>query len=631
MACGRSPFARETEAETISAILRDEPSWAELPVELQPIVARSLKKDAEERYQTAKDLLRDLKGLQRRLELETDGHSAIEKFGTPRSSDKSSDERTDMRQARQTSNADYFVATVKRHKLTAAVVLAVLLISVITIVLRNYWRQTPIVNTRIESIAVLPLRSLNPEADDVYLGLGVADSIIAKMGQISELTVRPTSAVRKYANQEVDALQAARELKVDAVLDSTFLRVGDQLRVSVNLLRVEDGASLWAERFDERFTDIFAIQDRVSQQVAQRLRLKLNPAEQARLTKRYTSNPEAYNYYAKAMYHFRNISPDLNTRPESDLAVDLFKKAIELDPQYALAHAQLGYAYVRIAVFQEDSDALIEQAKRELAVAERLDPQLAQVHTARYFIAFSQYEDWQVETGIRELRLAQQLDSNVGHSELGDLYVHIGLDKQAAEEYQISLKLDPNDDEIKRAFINQYFITARPDEGLDANKSLFNRGPDLMYYLEKRMLKEAAPLIEEEYQKDPSNVESWVAIKYRALWPALQGRHAEAQAAIPSIVTKARKIRGYHHLTYDIARTYALGSKSEEAVKWLRVTVKEGFPCYPLFARDSYLDPIRNDPGFLQFMAEMKTRWEGYQREFGQEGGARAQAGSRNF
>jgi len=101
------------------------------------------------------------------------------------------------------------------------------------------------------------------------------------------------------------------------------------------------------------------------------------------------------------------------------------------------------------------------------------------------------------------------------------------------------------------------------------------------------------------------------------LWPALQGKHIEAQAAIPSILKKARRNRGYHHLTYDIARTYALGGKSEEALKWLRVTVQEGFPCYPLFARDPSLDLIRETPAFKQFLAEMKRRWEGYQREFG--------------
>jgi tetratricopeptide (TPR) repeat protein len=335
---------------------------------------------------------------------------------------------------------------------------------------------------------------------------------------------------------------------------------------------------------------------------------------QARLTKRNTSNPEAYSYYAKAMYHFYNIGPSLNSRSESDLAVDLFKKAIELDREYALAHAHLGYAFTKIAVFQEDNPALIEQAKQELGIAERLDPQLPEVHLARYFIVFSQYEGWQVEAALRELRLAQQLDPNAGHAELGDLWAHIGLEEKAVEEFELALKLDPNNHEIKNAYVNLYFISARPDEGLEVGKRLSIREPDLWYFLEKRMVKEAESLVEQEYQKDPSSVWKFV---YRVLLLALQGKHQEAQAAVPSILERQRRYRGYHHDTYNIARIYALDGKSEEALKWLRVTVKEGFPCYPLFARDPFLDPIRKDPAFLQFIAEMKTRWEGYQREFG--------------
>jgi eukaryotic-like serine/threonine-protein kinase len=467
------------------------------------------------------------------------------------------------------------------------------------------------VSAQIKSLAVLPFRSLNEQTKEDYLGLEIAADIIAKVSQSRELTVRPTSAVRKYANQGIDALQAARELKVDAVLDSTFLQAGGRLRVSVNLLRVGDGTLLWAENFDEHFTDIFAIQDKVSQQVAQRLRPRLSPAQQARLTKRYTSNPEAYNYYSKALYYFDNIYPDPKTRPESLLAVDLFKKAIELDPQYALAHARLGYAYARIAVFQEDSPALIEQAKQELGIAERLDPQLAEVHEAHYFIEFSQYEGWQVERAIRQLRLAQQLDPDAGHFFLADLYHHIGLEEQAVEEYEFALKIDPNSDRIKNAHVERFFQSARPDEGLEANERLFNRGPDWRYYLEKRMVKEAAPLVE---QMDPGHPYKF---RIQVLLLALQGKHQEAQAAVPSILKKEGRYRGYHHGTYIIARIYALGGKSEEALKWLRVTVKEGFPCYPLFERDSFLDRIRHDPEFIKFMAEMEERWEGYQREFG--------------
>jgi DNA-binding winged helix-turn-helix (wHTH) protein/TolB-like protein/Tfp pilus assembly protein PilF len=477
------------------------------------------------------------------------------------------------------------------------------------------WRKQPKGSPPvIKALAVLPLKSQIREGQDDYLGLGIANEIITKVSQAGVLTVRPTSAIRKYTNQEVDALAAARELQVDAVLDGTYLRVGDQLRITVNLLRVSDGASLWAETFDQHFTDIFAIQDRVSQQVAQRLWLKLSPAEQDGLTKRYTSDPKAYSYYVKAMYHFFNIRPGLNGRSESDLAVDLFKKAIELDPDYALAHAQLGYAYTRIAVFQEDNPRLIDQARKELGTAEKLDPQLAEVHVARYFIAFSQYEGWSVETAIRELRLAQQLDPSVGHPELVDLYAHIGLEKQSVREFNLALQMDPNSEELKNSYINSLFISGRPEVGLEARKKFFNHGPDLRYFLEKRMVKEAELLAKQEYEKDPTAIWKFV---YQAVLLALQGKHGEAQAAVPLILEKERRYRGYHHDTYNIARIYALDGKSAEAIKWMRVTVAEGFQHYPRFERDSFLDRIRDDPAFKQFMAEMKTRWEGYQREFG--------------
>jgi TolB-like protein len=172
-------------------------------------------------------------------------------------------------------------------------------------------------SSRITTLAVLPFRSQVPSSQDDYLGLGMANEIITKISQSGSMTVRPTSAVRKYTTADIDALQAARELQADAVLDGTYLRVGDRLRITVNLLRVSDGASLWAEKFDQEFTDIFGIQDRVSQQVAQRLWSKLSPAQHARLDKRPTSNPLALSYYAKRMYHFYNIGPNSSSRSDA--------------------------------------------------------------------------------------------------------------------------------------------------------------------------------------------------------------------------------------------------------------------------------------------------------------------------
>ena len=497
----------------------------------------------------------------------------------------------------------------------ALVAAALLMAALGGLVVGRLWRGQPKPSgNEIRTLAVLPFRSQIPESQDDYLGLGIANEIITKVSQTGALNVRPTSAVRRYTNQEVDALQAARELQADAVLDGTYLRAGNQLRITVNLLRVTDGTSLWAEKFDQQFTDIFAIQDRVSQQVAQRLWRQLDPTGQERLTKRYTSNPLAYGYYAKGVYHFYNIGPSVSSRSDADLAVDLFKKAIELDPQYALAHSQLGYTYTKIAVFLEDNPTLIEQAKMELGAAEKIDPQLAEVHLARFFIEFSQYEEWSVDKAMRELQLAQQLDPNVGHTQLLDIYSHIGLEEQTTKALEQALKIDPNDEEAKTTYVNALLIAGRPDEALEASKRFFNREPDIRYLIEKRRLEEAEERAEQEYKREPQAVWKFV---YQILLKALRGKHAEAEAGIAEILSKERRYRGYHHDTYNIARIYALGGKSQEALKWLRTTAAEGFPHYPLLARDNFLDPIRDDPSFKRFMEEMKERWEGYLRQFG--------------
>ncbi len=161
------------------------------------------------------------------------------------------------------------------------------------------FRGSPVARRpEIKSLAVLPLKSLSKDANDDYLGLGIADTIIMKVSQNGELTVRPTSAVRKYASQEINSLEAAQQLKVDSVLDGTMQHVGDRLHINLNLLRTQDGASLWSDSFNVNLTDILKMQDEVAQQVATRLRLKLRSQTQIS-----SVNPQAYDFYLRAKYH----------------------------------------------------------------------------------------------------------------------------------------------------------------------------------------------------------------------------------------------------------------------------------------------------------------------------------------
>jgi TolB-like protein len=468
----------------------------------------------------------------------------------------------------------------------------------------------------IKSLAVLPLKSL--DAGENYLGLGIADALIRRINQTGELTVRPTSAVRRYLSEDTDALTAARQLNTDAVLEGSVQRSDDRLRVSVNLLRTSDGVSMWADKFDLQMTDIFTIQDTVSQQLASRLRLRLDPSQRARLTKRLTSSSIAYEFYLKGLYSFdQRLS---NAKPQWDATVDFFKKAIEADPNFALAHAQLAYTYALRAVFVEPTEpAWADKAKEEINRAQTLDPQLAETHLARTQLLFSKYEGYQGGAAVREVLLANQLNPDTGNAELAYLYIHLGLEDLAASALERALQIDPTSEFAKGMKLARYYMGGKYDEYAAQREVNRNLQSETWYFLGIGQLDEAQKAIEEWSAKRP---DFYGLPNKRALLLALKGDSGAAEAAIPSILAKHPvKDPFYHHAAYDIACIYALAGKIDEAVKWLREANETGFQCYPLFERDAYLNRIRQAPAFIQFMTEMKAQNEKYRREFGGGGG----------
>jgi TolB-like protein len=274
---GRLPFEGSNIYQIMAAIVSDQESpplsrySPEVPAELERIVSKALRKNRDQRYQTIKDLLLDLQSLKQQLEFERTHQTRLTK---------------------EDKTAQVSWGQARRKQLLGVLCLLMLLGGAI---LYAWWKQEHALDRpEIKSLAVLPLKSL--DAGENYLGLGIADAAIRRVSQTGGLIVRPTSAVRRYLKEDTDALIAAKQLGVDSVLEGSFQRSDDRLRVSVNLLRSGDGASLWADSFDLRVSDIFTIQDTVAQQVASRLRLQLDASQQAQLTKRYTSNPIAYEF-----------------------------------------------------------------------------------------------------------------------------------------------------------------------------------------------------------------------------------------------------------------------------------------------------------------------------------------------
>jgi len=587
---GHLPFEGSSIYEIMAAILseRDAPPLARytsgVPSELERIVGKALRKNREERYQTIKDLLLDLQSLRQQLVFERTHPTA------------------------PPGDNDSVVVSRRRPRGIVMGIAAGLLFLVSGALGYALWKQAH-GQPAIKSLAVLPLKSL--DAGDNYLGLGIADAEIRRISQTGGVIVRPTSAVRRYLKEDIDALVAAKQLGVDSVMEGSFQRADDRLRVNVNLLRCNDGASLWSDSFDIQMADIFTVQDTVAQRVASRLRLQLDASHEAQLTKRYTSSPVAYEYYLKGVYAFDQL---VDNPAVMETAISLYKKAIEADPGFALAHAQLAYAYANKAVFLDPTQpAWVERANEEIKRAQELDPQLAETHVVRFQLLYSEFEGYQGEAAVRELLLANQLNPNVGHRELAYMYCHLGLEDLAVREYAREMEINPTSSARRDGMLLMYEVQSRYDD-YAADKSVGHDGRvESLYLISKGRFDDAQKAID-DWMKQPNQA---MVPPTKALLLAARGDFPAAEAAIPGILAQhPLKDPLYHHAAYDIACIYAMEGKSREAVKWLRDSAVWGYHLYPRYTRDKFLDRIRQSPEFIQFLADMKAENDKYRREF---------------
>jgi DNA-binding winged helix-turn-helix (wHTH) protein/TolB-like protein/Tfp pilus assembly protein PilF len=466
----------------------------------------------------------------------------------------------------------------------------------------------------IKSLAVLPLRGIDP--NDNYLGFGIADSVIRRISSSGQVTVRPSSAVLHYLNQDADTLSAARELNTDAVLEGNVQRFGDRLRVSVNLLRSADGSSVWNDSFDTQAADIFRVQDAVAEQVADRLKIKLGSVAGS-ATGKYPTDPRAYESYLKGIFMLDQRGFTEDDYPQMMETIDHFKRAIEIDPNYALAHAKLAFSYAWMGLFIRPAESnWADLARQEVARSIELDPNLADPHVANGLLYWSAWGGYKVEASIEELRVAKRLDPNLSSPDLVAIYAHAGLETQAAYELKRSLSIDPTGNAINGVKGILEYLRADPDAWRAAHPQIpvEERGFAIWYYLRKGSLDAAQKMIDEQLSHSPKDYDIYMQ---KALLTALRGNFAKAEEQIPEVLKKVkRNDESYHHATYDSACIYAMAGDPKEAVRWLRETADTGFPNYPLFERDHFLDHIRNAPEFVQFLAEQKTQWERFQKEF---------------
>jgi tetratricopeptide (TPR) repeat protein len=418
--------------------------------------------------------------------------------------------------------------------------------------------------------------------------------------------------VRRYGAADTNALEAARVLAVDAVLDGSIQRSADRLRVSMALLRVSDGRTLWAQTFDTGFADIFAIEDDIAKGVVAQLRPRLNEADRERLAKHFTASPEAYEYYLKGVATFSRIgSAAPNVLGNIHAGTDLLERAVAIDPTYALAYAQLASGYAWRAAIEGDETAAA-RAREALDRADALDPHLAEANVARARLLNSPLGGYQVVPAYEALRAALAINPNVGEYDMGSLLAEAGVIEPALEHLRRAVAIDPTNETARSEIPNAYWYNAMYDEAIAANSALVRPVAwSYFYYIGAGRREDARRLIDEALARDAGNRS---ALGARALLLAWEGRDAEAKALLADFSPAARNGQTYHHATYLRACVSALGGDADAAAHWLQETVDTGLRVYPAFARDRCFDRIRSTPSFTRFMATFKPIWEEYRR-----------------
>jgi TolB-like protein/Tfp pilus assembly protein PilF len=319
-------------------------------------------------------------------------------------------------------------------RFTAAMI-AILAVAAIVWVGYNQFAKTPGPNIR--TIAVLPLKPLSPSEEHQAIGIGLTDSLITRLGSLKHLVVRPISSVSSFTGDE-DAAEIGRKLKVDAVLIGSIQGSNGRLRINARLIDTASGEQIWADKFDDNLTNIFEVQDRLSEQAARALTETLTGASREPLTKRYTANPAAFDAYLKGRYYW-------NKRSEEDFrrATGYFDEAVRIDPNYALAYSGLADCYILLAVWgTEPPSVSFAKAKDAALKALAADAELAEAHTSLAFIKW--VYDWNFAAAGDEFDLAIKLNPNyaTAHHWRSYYLVSVGRSDEAITEIKKAQELE---------------------------------------------------------------------------------------------------------------------------------------------------------------------------------------------
>jgi serine/threonine protein kinase len=555
MLAGRRAFPGNSAAATIGAIVYKNPEPLKAPPELKAIVLKCLEKSPDARFQTATDLRHALDG--------ASAHGTLE---------------------------------IKRHMIFLAIAVSLLVIGSVGV---GIYLKTPKAGG-IDSIAVLPLENRSNDSDADYISDGVTESINNSLARLPGLKVTPHSVAFRYKGKSMDVQKVGDALGVQSVLMGRVSLRGDDLTIGVELDDVHNGKQLWGEQYNRKVADLLEVQTDIAREVSQRLRSQLSAADQQKLTKGSTDNPEAYQLYLKGKYYTNKFTKDGFGK-----GIDYFNQAIAIDPNYGLAYNGLAYNYINQDDWflspKEAGPKARDAAKRALAI----DDGDADAHVSRAIVAH--WYEWDWATAEREFKRALELnpDDSEAHGFYSWFLAPMGRKDEAVAEAKRSQELDPFSSLANFIVGSALVFTRQWDPAIERLRSAKELDPTFWFapcflgraYEHKGRLPEAIAEFQRSLELEKENPEIWSALGHAY---ALSGNRTEAQKVLDHL--KGLSAHSYV-APFDFAVIYAGLGEKDQAITWLnRSYAERSYYMAVYLTTDARLDSLRSDPRFADLL-----------------------------
>jgi serine/threonine protein kinase/lipopolysaccharide biosynthesis regulator YciM len=603
MATGTLPFRGETSGTIFDSVLHKIPVAPvrlnpDVPAKLEDIISKSLEKDREVRYQSAAELKADLKRVKRDTESQRIRLSEPEIAG-------SSAERN------------------RRWWMLAGAVVLVAFAALLA------WRYSDFsvrkarsnnvdLKSSPETVAVLPFHDISAATSDNW-GIGITDAIISRLTSLQNLAVRPTTSVLKYAKESPEPTEAAKALGVESILEGTYQRSADVIRVTVQLIDGHTGTTKWSQRYDLKSADILSFEDEIASKVVDGLQVQTSPSEQKAIQQPVTTSVEAYNDYLQARYYLSQYFADAQ-QDSLEKGQALALHAISLDKNFADAYALLAELYgYQSANFAQDAEANEKRSELAAQNALRINPRSMEALIA---LGAIYSEEGREAECIRIMRKATVVAPNnvIAWEMLGYSNYYAGLDEAAERAYRRVVELDPNTPHSHAMHGRMLIYVGKADEAVQEMRPVMATNPDqykalgyfgmFLYYDGK--LDEAESVLERAVRLG-GGTSDLTAVMAAAFLYASRHQRDKIDGRIfrfrPQQVIDGDQ-------AYWLGGVYAMLGDKQQALEWLNRTVELGNVNYPWFERDKNYDSLRGDAEYQAIMARIRQRWQAYKDEF---------------